>query len=450
MDDSGTSAAAGEPATAPDPATAADPVAVPGSGVAPGEATVATSGAPATATNTAATKTTVVAAATGLSPLLVLVFAVASGAAVGNLYYAQPLLDMIAGDLRIGQGPAGLLVTATQVGYALGIMFIVPLGDVRNRRRMVPLMMGLSALSLAACAAAPGFVVLLCSLVAVGLTTVAGQILIPFAGDLADDSSRGKVVGIVVSGALTGILVARIVSGFIAGVAGWRVVFLCAAVLMLGLSVTLYRAIPAAPAKTAQPYRALLRSVLVLVRREPTLRLAMCYGVICMATFTIFWTALTFLLSGPPYRYSTASIGLFSLAGLVGSIAAQGAGRLHDRGWSKRATGVFWLCAIAAWAICGFGRYSLVWLLIGIVVLDVATQGQRILNQAQIFAISAEARSRVNTAYVTGNFVGGAIGSITASALWVAGGWTAVSAAGAALSAVAFGVWLVTTLLSRR
>ncbi|MDT7663569.1 MAG: hypothetical protein QOD04_3125, partial [Pseudonocardiales bacterium] len=289
MDNSGTSAAAGEPATAPDPAAAADPVAVPGSGVAPGEATVATSGAPATATNTTATNTTatntaatntaatVVAPATRLSRLLVLVFAVASGAAVGNLYYAQPLLDMIAGDLRIGQGPAGLLVTATQVGYALGIMFIVPLGDVRNRRRMVPLMMGLSALSLAACAAAPGFVVLLCSLVAVGLTTVAGQILIPFAGDLADDSSRGKVVGIVVSGALTGILVARIVSGFIAGVAGWRVVFLCAAVLMLGLSVTLYRAIPAAPAKTAQPYRALLRSVLVLVRREPTLRLAMCY-----------------------------------------------------------------------------------------------------------------------------------------------------------------------------
>jgi predicted MFS family arabinose efflux permease len=444
MDDSGTSAASGEPATAPDPATAADPVAVAGSGVAPGEATVATSSSPgATTTNTTA-------AATRLSPLLVLVFAVASGAAVGNLYYAQPLLDLIAGDLRIGQGPAGLLVTATQVGYALGIMFIVPLGDVRNRRRMVPLMMGLSALSLAACAAAPGFVVLLCSLVAVGLTTVAGQILIPFAGDLADDSSRGKVVGIVVSGALTGILVARILSGFIAGVAGWRVVFLCAAVLMLGLSVSLYRAIPAAPAKTAQPYRALLRSVLVLVRQEPTLRLAMCYGVICMATFTIFWTALTFLLSGPPYRYSTAAIGLFSLAGLVGSIAAQGAGRLHDRGWSKRATGVFWLCAIVAWAVCGFGRYSLVWLLIGIIVLDVATQGQRILNQTQIFAISAAARSRVNTAYVTGNFVGGAIGSITASALWVAGGWTAVSAAGAALSAVGFGVWLVTTLLSRR
>jgi predicted MFS family arabinose efflux permease len=151
---------------------------------------------------------------------------------------------------------------------------------------------------------------------------------------------------------------------------------------------------------------------------------------------------LTFLLSGPPYGYSTAVIGLFSLAGLVGTVSAQGAGRLHDRGPSTKATGVFWLLAILAWVVCGLGRYSLVWLLLGIVVLDIATQGQRILNQAQIFAISAEARSRVNTAYVTGNFVGGAAGSVTGSVLWAAGGWVAVSIAGAALATLAFGLWL--------
>lgn len=385
-----------------------------------------------------------------VSRALVLLFAVASGAAVGNLYYAQPLLAVVAADLHIGQGPAGLLVTATQVGYALGIMFIVPLGDVRNRRRLVPLMMGLSAVSLAACAVAPGLVVLLLALVAVGLSTVAGQILIPFAGDLTDDASRGRVVGIVVSGALTGILFARIVSGLIAGVAGWRAVFLTAAVLMLGLAAVLHRAVPAAPAKAAQPYRALLLSVLTLVRRERTLRVAMGYGTIGMASFTLFWTGLTFLLSGPPYGYSTGVIGLFSLAGLVGTLSAQGAGRLHDRGWSNRATGVFWLLAVLAWVVCGLGRYSLGWLLLGIVVLDIATQGQRILNQAQIFAISAGARSRVNTAYVTGNFVGGAAGSIVGSVLWAAGGWVAVSIAGAVLSTVAFGLWLTLRLAGRR
>jgi predicted MFS family arabinose efflux permease len=385
-----------------------------------------------------------------VSRALVLLFAVASGAAVGNLYYAQPLLAVIAADLHIGQGPAGLLVTATQVGYALGIMFIVPLGDVRNRRRLVPLMMGLSAVSLAACAVAPGLVVLLLALVAVGLSTVAGQILIPFAGDLTDDASRGRVVGIVVSGALTGILFARIVSGLIAGVAGWRVVFLAAAVVMLGLAAVLHRAVPEAPAKTAQPYRALLRSVLTLVRRERTLRVAMGYGTIAMASFTLFWTGLTFLLSGPPYGYSTGVIGLFSLAGLVGTLSAQGAGRLHDRGWSNSATGVFWLLAVLAWVVCGLGRYSLGWLLLGIVVLDIATQGQRILNQAQIFAISAGARSRVNTAYVTGNFVGGAAGSIVGSVLWADGGWVAVSIAGAVLSAVALGLWLTLRLGGRR
>ena len=425
-------------ATTPGPTSAAEP-GPPGTTPAADVGDVAEAGAVADVGNVAEAGAV---APVRLSRALVLLFAVASGAAVGNLYYAQPLLDVIAADLHIGQGPAGLLITATQVGYALGIMFIVPLGDVRNRRRLVPLMMGLSALSLAACAAAPGVVVLLLALVAVGLSTVAGQILIPFAGDLADDASRGRVVGIVVSGALTGILFARIISGLIAGVAGWRVVFLAAAVLMLGLAAVLYRAVPVAPAKTAQPYRALLRSVLTLVRRERTLRVAMSYGAIGMASFTLFWTGLTFLLSGPPYGYSTAVIGLFSLAGLVGTVSAQGAGRLHDRGWSNSATGVFWLLAMLAWVVCGVGRYSLVWLLLGIVVLDIATQGQRILNQAQIFASSAGARSRMNTAYVTGNFVGGAVGSITGSVLWAAGGWVAVCIAGAALSALAFGLWL--------
>lgn len=385
-----------------------------------------------------------------LSRRLVLLMAVAGGAAVGNLYYAQPLLDVIARDLHVGQGTAGLLVTATQVGYALGIMFIVPLGDVRNRRHLAPMMMLLSSVALAACAVAPDLVVLILALVAVGLTTVAGQILIPFAGDLADDATRGRVIGTVLSGVLTGILIARVVSGFLAAVLGWRAVFVIAAVLMLLLGVVLARALPHDTPRASQPYGALLRSILVLVRREPGLQIVLVYGAISFATFTLFWTGLTFLLSGPPYGYSTGAIGLFGLAGLVGAVAAQGSGRLHDRGWSDRGTGLSWLLAIVAWAICDVGRFSIPWLLIGIVLLDVATQSQRILNQAQAFDLSPQARSRVNTAYITGNFVGGAIGSLVASLLWASGGWTTVSLVGGALSVVGFALWLVTTLRARR
>jgi predicted MFS family arabinose efflux permease len=371
-----------------------------------------------------------------------ILFAVAGGAAVGNLYYAQPLLDIIARDLHVGEGPAGLLVTGTQIGYAVGIVFIVPLGDRHNRRILVPLMMLVCAVALVGCALAPNVVVLTIALVAVGVTTVSGQILVPFAGDLADDAARGRAVGIVVSGLLTGILAARIVSGLIAGAGGWRIVFVVAAALMVVLAFSLYRAIPVVPAKTAVGYRALLRSIATIVRREPLLRIIMGFGALGFATFTMFWTALTFLLSGPPYHYSATVIGLFGVAGLIGTLAAQGAGRLHDRGWSAAGTGISWLLVIAALAASDVGAHSLTWLLIGIVMLDVATQARNIMNQAQIFAISAEARSRINTAYIAGNFVGGAIGSFAATLLWAFGGWNAVILAGFALSLAGAALWV--------
>ncbi|MGP4015788.1 MFS transporter [Saccharopolyspora sp. 5N708] len=375
---------------------------------------------------------------------LMILFAIASGAAVGSLYYAQPLLDIIARDLHVGEGTAGLLVTATQLGYAVGILFIVPLGDRHNRRNLVPLMMVLSAVALVGCAVAPNIVLLTVALVAVGLTTVSGQILVPFAGDLSDDATRGRVVGMVVSGLLTGILAARIVSGLVAGITGWRIVFVAAAVLLVVLAVLLYRQTPVVAAKTSVPYRALLRSIATIIRGEPLLRVVMVFGAIGFATFTMFWTALTFLLSGPPYHYSAAVIGLFGVAGLVGTLAAQTAGRLHDRGRSVSATGVSWLLAVAAWAAAELGAHSLVWLLIAILALDVATQARNIMNQAQIFAISAASRSRINTAYVAGNFIGGAVGSIAATLLWAAGGWSAVVIAGIALSLGGFVLWLAT------
>jgi predicted MFS family arabinose efflux permease len=377
-------------------------------------------------------------------------FAVAGGAAVGNLYYVQPLLDLIAHSLHTGQATAGLLVTATQLGYAAGIFFIVPLGDIRDRRRLIPAIMGISVVALAGCAAAPNIVVLAAAMAAVGVTTVAGQILTPFAGDLSDDASRGRVVGIVVSGLLTGILVARVLSGLVGGTVGWRMVFVLAAALMAALAVLLYRALPVVPAKASMPYSSLLRSVTAIVRRERPLQIIMVFGMVSFATFTLFWTALTFLLSGAPYHYSATVIGLFGLVGLVGSLAAQGAGRLHDRGWSNTASGLAWLLALSAWAASALGSDSLPWLLAAVLILDIATQSQRILNQAQIFTISAEARSRINTAYVTGNFLGGAAGSIGASILWSLGGWNAIVLTGGSLCLLALGLWSVTRATLRR
>ncbi|MFE5082835.1 MFS transporter [Streptomyces mirabilis] len=374
---------------------------------------------------------------------LTLLFAIAGGAAVANLYWAQPLLDFIARDLHASASLAGWLVTATQIGYAVGILLIVPLGDVMDRRRLIPLMMLIGAVALVGCALAPSIGVLLVAITALGVGTVSGQILAPLAGDLADDASRGRVVGTVASGILIGILISRTVSGLVASIAGWRAVFVVAAAAAVVFAVLLYRAIPSMEPKLRMPYPALIASVGRVVRQERMVRWTLVLGAIGFGVFTMFWTALTFLLSAPPFSYPVSVIGLFGLAGLAGAMAAQGAGRLHDRGWSLPATGAGWALALVAFGTAALAGHSVLVLVVAIVLLDIAVMGLTILNQTRLFAVSRQARSRLNTALVTSNFVGGAIGSAAASLLWQAGGWTAVTLTGAALACLALIVWAI-------
>ena len=372
---------------------------------------------------------------------LTLLFAVAGGAAVGNLYWAQPLLEFIARDLRTSTGTAGWLVTATQVGYAVGILLVVPLGDVLDRRRLVPVVLLCGAAALAACAVAPSFGFLLAAVTALGLTTIAGQVLTPLAGDLASDAERGRVVGTVASGLLTGILVSRTISGLVADAFGWRAIYVAAAAAAVVLAGLLHRAVPSREPKTRLAYPARIASVFTVVARERTARWTLLLGACGFGAFTLFWTSLTFLLSAPPFSYPVSVIGLFGLAGLAGALTAQRAGRLHDRGWSVPATGAACALAVVAFAVAGLGGHSVVLVLVAVVLLDVAVQALNLLNQARMFAVCHEARSRLNTAFVTGNFVGGAVGSAAAAVLWSAGGWTAVTAAGGVLSLLALGVW---------
>jgi predicted MFS family arabinose efflux permease len=378
-----------------------------------------------------------------MSRSLTLLFAVASGAAVGNLYWAQPLLDLIARDLAVSTATAGWLVTTTQVGYAAGILLVVPLGDVLDRRRLIPVMMLCAAAALASCALSPGFGVLLVAFAAVGLTTVSGQLLTPLAGDLADDARRGRVVGTVASGILIGILVSRTVSGLVAAAAGWRAIFLVAAAVAVVLAGLLHRAIPPLTPKTRMPYPALLASVAGVVRRERVVRWTLVLAATGFAAFTLFWTSLTFLLSSPPFSYPVSVIGLFGLAGLAGALAAQRIGRVHDRGWSLPATGAAWAAILATFVLAAFAGRSVVLVVVVVVVLDVGLQAVAILNQLRVFAVSDEARSRLNTAYVTCNFIGGAIGSAAATILWTHGRWVAVTGAGVVLSCIALTLWAV-------
>jgi predicted MFS family arabinose efflux permease len=373
---------------------------------------------------------------------LVALLAVACGATVANLYYAQPLLSTIAHEFGVSEGTAGLLVTASQIGYAAGLAFIVPLGDLLDRRRLVARLLALCAVALVGAAAAPSLPVLAVALGAVATTSCVVQILVPLASTLAAPAERGQVVGTVMSGLLTGILLARTVSGVIAQAAGWRAPFGVAAAAMAVLTVALWRALPRVAPPSDLPYPQLLASVVRLVRDEPALRRRMVYGACGFAGFTVVWTGVSFLLAAPPYGYGERTIGLFGLAGLVGAVGASGFGRLTDRGHNKAGTGATLAAVLASWGLLALGGHSVLALILGLVVIDFAVQGQNVLSQGYIYALGSQHASRVTTAYVTSNFTGGALGAAAGSIAWTAGGWDAVCATGAAFAALAFLFWL--------
>jgi predicted MFS family arabinose efflux permease len=382
------------------------------------------------------------AAASPLSRRLVLLLAVACGAAVANLYYAQPLLHTISADLGVSASTTALLVTASQIGYAGGLVLIVPLGDLLNRRRLVSGMLVLTTVGLAGAAAAPSLAGLAIALAVVGTTSVVAQILVPFASSLAGEDERGRVVGMVMSGLLIGILLARTFSGLVAQVGGWRLVYGLAAAGTLILSIALARALPDVRPVAGPSYGRLLRSVGTLIAGEPLLRRRMVYGALGMAGFTVVWTSLALLLSRPPFSYGSAVVGLFGLAGLAGAMSAQLAGRAADTGGGRRATGVFLGAILLGWGLLALGRSSIYPLIAGLIVLDLGVQGQHILNQTLIYELHPRARSRLTTAYMGGNFFAGALASAVTVWAWNLGGWLAVCGFGATLACIGVVAWI--------
>jgi predicted MFS family arabinose efflux permease len=368
--------------------------------------------------------------------------AVAAGLAVANNYYAQPLLATIARHMHVGTAAAGLLITFSQIGYGLGLAVLVPLGDLIERRRLVTTLLGLSVLALIAAAFSPTLAVLALASLFIGLTSVVAQIIVPFAASLAAEHEQGRVVGIVMSGLLIGILLARTVAGFVGDIFGWRAIYALAALLTAGLAGMLWRELPEYREHHLSSYLQLLRSVWRLVREERVLRYRSMYGASVFASFSVFWTTAAFLLSGRPYHYSDRIIGLFGLLGVAGVVAASAAGRLADRGWARLQTVAFLLCTLVSWLPIGLGAYHLAPLVLGIVLLDLGVHGTQITNQSEIYRLSPSARSRLTTAYMTAYFVGGAGGSMAGALLYGAFGWIGACCGGAAFSAVALVTWM--------
>lgn len=371
-----------------------------------------------------------------------LVFAFTCGASVANIYYAQPLLDAIAATFGISPSAVGLVVALTQVGYAAGLVFIVPLGDLLDRRKLIVAQTLLSAVALAAIGSAPSVFTLFAGMIVVGLLAVVVQVLVALSATLARPAERGQAVGLVTSGVVVGILAARFVAGVLADVGGWRVVYFSSAGLMLVLGLLLARVLPRnIPVGSSERYATVLKSIPLLFWQEPVLRLRAGLAFLIFASFSTLWTAMVLPLSAVPFSLSHTQIGLFGLAGLAGALAAGSAGGLADQGFAERTTGVSLALLCLSWLAIGFLPRSLVVFALGVVVLDFAVQAVHVTNQSLIFARRPEARSRLVGGYMVFYSAGSALGAITSTASYARFGWTGVCVAGAAFSLAALALW---------
>ncbi|MBM7168648.1 MFS transporter [Streptomyces sp. G44] len=380
-----------------------------------------------------------------LSRGVVLLFAVACGAAVANVYFSQPLLVTMGRDLAMSPALVGSVVTLTHVGYGLGLFFLVPLGDVADRRRLIVAQSLLLVVALIVVATARTAAILLVGMAATGLLAVVTQTLVAFAASLAPPAGRGRVLGAVTSGVVIGILLARTASGLLADLAGWRSVYLASASLTALLALVLHRVLPrhadAAPPATLR-YGQLLRSTVTLFAQERLLRLRATFGLLIFAAFSTLWSSVALPLSEAPYSMSHSAIGALGLIGVVGALAATAAGRLNDRGLSRRTTGIALALLAASWLPLAFTRSSLWALFVGVVLLDLAVQAVHVTNQTLIHALHPDAGSRLIGGYMVFYSIGSATGAIAATSLYTVAGWGAVCALGAAFSCLGLALWV--------
>lgn len=381
-----------------------------------------------------------------LTPALILLFSITCGLAVASVYFAQPLLDAMAESLGVASGLIGIVVTATQAGYVLGLLLIVPLGDRVNRKRLVLVQALLSAIALAAVGASQAWLALLGAMIVVGLMAVVVQVLVASTAVLATPSQRGQAVGTVTSGIVLGILLARFTSGLIADLAGWRAVYFISSGLMLTLAIVLWKCVPDTPsAQSRTPYLSLIRSLFQLLLTEPVLRVRGLLALLIFAAFSVLWTAMVLPLSAPPISLSHTQIGLFGLAGVAGALAARGAGRWADQGLGQRVTGVALGVLTLSWLPISFAQTSLLALACGVILLDFAVQAVHVTNQSLIFAARPDAQSRMVGAYMCFYSIGSALGAAAATQAYAHWGWWAVCLLGASISAAAFILWLLSS-----
>lgn len=374
---------------------------------------------------------------------LALLFAIASGLSVANVYYAQPLLDALATDFDISFAAVGGVITATQVGCALALLLLVPLGDRVNRRKLMLVQLLLLVASLFTVAAATSTTALLIGMLAVGLLgTAMTQGLIAYAASATAPHEQGRVVGTAQAGVFIGLLLARVVAGGISDLAGWRGVYLAAALLMLAIALPLWRKLPTLPTSASTTsYPMLVFSMFTLLRQEKVLQVRGLLALLMFAAFNIFWSALVLPLSAPPYHFSHTLIGAFGLAGVAGALAAARAGNRADKGHAQRTSAAALVILVLAWWPLSLMEWSLWALVIGIVLLDLGGQALHVTNQSLIFRTRPEALSRLVGVYMMFYAVGSGLGALATTVTYARFGWQGVCLLGALTSLLALAFW---------
>ncbi|MDF2511115.1 MAG: arabinose efflux permease family protein [Herbinix sp.] len=376
-----------------------------------------------------------------IAPWLIFLLAGSCGLIVANLYYAQPLVGPISAETGISAGSSGLIVTMTQLGYAIGLLFLVPLSDLLENRRLVASILMISIIGLVAAALAKDSFLFFTAAILIGLGSVSAQILVPFAAHLAPAEQRGSIVGNVMSGLLLGIMLARPTASLITGIWGWQVVFFLSAIIMVLVTILLCFFLPKRHPEPKDNYSSMIRSMLMLIKKTPVLRRRSLYQAALFGSFSLFWTVVPLYLS-QHFHLTQKEIALFGFVGVTGAIAAPIAGRLADKGWGRRLTGIAFVIASLSFVLTHFLQnnltVSLVIFCIAAILLDMSVSGNLVLGQQAIYALGDEIRGRVNGVFMAVFFLGGAIGSALGGWAYAQGNWAIASGIGFALPLMAF------------
>lgn len=377
---------------------------------------------------------------TTLTSSLILLLSITCGVVVANMYYIQPIGTKVATSLSVSTSAIGILTMLTQLGYALGLLFLVPLGDVVDRPKLIIRMAALSAISLLAAFFAPSFTLFACASFLIGLLSIVPQIIIPYGAVLAGPKAIGKVMGTLLSGLLVGILLSRTVSGIVASLFSWRMIYLFALVLVAILTGLLYWKMPRTQIKTTSSvsYLDSLKSLPYLVKTQRLLREASISGFFMFGTFSIFWSTLIFYISSPVYHWGTFEAGILAIFGLSGAVAAPIVGRLSDSYSERKIVGMGLAMQTLSFVALLVAGSHLVVLLVAIILLDVGNQFGQVANQTRVQGLGEAASNRNNTVFMFMYFIGGATGSLLGTTMWQQFGWLGVTLTGLAFQLCAY------------